>query len=978
MKSTSFSPNVSARVTAAFEAIKQSIQGDVFNDSLTRMLYASDASMYQKLPLAVIYPKTEQDCIEICKISDEYDVPLIARGAGTSLAGQVVGEAFIVDTSRYMTNILEVDAEEKFAIVEPGVVVSVLNQHVGHHNIMFAPDPSTLTRANISGLIGNNAWGAHSSLYGETVDNIIAMRLVTASGKLVEIKSLSELELDEKTKSPDHEGEMYRIVFNGVDKHRALIAQTYPPKDVPNNVGYALDKLLRRQPWDKNGQPFSLIPLICGSEGTLGIITQVTVKLVPKLKNRSLVIVHFSSLREALNVVAAANQHKAIAVELLDNFLLSIISHSNLKAKSQQWLDDSAKAILLIEFQNDDRKLSRDRAKEFIKYLEESTIGYKFSVLNEAQLENAWETRRAALGLLMGLKGDRKAVTFIEDSSVPVEALSEFVDGVEQVMNRFNIQCVYYGSVSRGLVHLRPMLNLREKIDQDKLQEITLNVIALLKKYRGSLSAKHGDGRARGGFIRYQLGDEIYTVLRKIKLAFDPKDNLNPGKLFDTPAMNTDLRVIAFHDKNTMVEEYFDWSADGGLAAAVEKCNGAGVCRRQAGTGAMCPSYQATYDEKHVTRGRANIFRQSLAMADGEEGLVSDELHEVLKFCVSCKACKTDCPAGVDMARLKSEHLQHYYKKHRLPLMSTLFKNIEKISAVAIYFPKTSRWLLSLGNVKKLLNIHQERQLPQYSNERLSLWFKKHVKQNKISKLGKIVIYNDVFTEFFQSNIAMKAIVSLEKLGYQVILSPLFPSLRIAISHGLIGEARRRLNESIEWLYDKANKNIPIIGLEPSELLTYRDEAEALVLDEISKNKVATIAKSTMLIEEFILIHAEIHERPAYVWPTASKSIKVHTHCHEKSIVGTRPLEEFLSTISDADVEMIQSGCCGMAGFFGYDKDNFDVSMKMGEISLFPAIKNSDAIIVAPGFSCRHQISDGTNKTALHPAEFLYQALFGA
>ena len=967
-----------AKAISALREIGNAISGDVHQDKLWRMLYASDASIYQTLPWAVILPRSESDCIEIRKIAEAYQIPLIARGAGTSLAGQVVGEGFILDLSRYMNRIISIDYAAQQAVVEPGVVVSVLNQAVAEKGLMFAPDPSTLTRANIAGLIGNNAWGAHSPIYGETVDHIISLSIVLATAEVMLLHNLTEQGLAQKLQFNNAEGKIYQTVYHEIEQYKALIKNQYLNIDVPNNVGYAIDKVLNQQPWNSSGAAFSLVPLICGSEGTLGIITQATVKLRAKPTNRLMIAAHFNSLKDALHATGIAKAAGAVAIELLDEVLISLVSPT--------WLDKKAKALLLIELQSNElpspqNKALTQNANTLLTRFKNSALGYHFPLLTHTQLDEAWATRRSALGLLMGMDGAKKAVTFIEDSAVPVDALPQFVAQVQAVMASHQVACVYYGSVSRGLVHLRPLLNLKEINDRSKLDILSREILALLMESGGSLSAKHGDGKARGAYIEQQIGSELYASLHKIKKSFDPNNILNPGKLFDCPPINAGLRATAISPVEKKIEAkpiqtFFDWSANGGLIAAVEKCNGAAVCRRQQGTGAMCPSYQASQLEKDTTRGRANVFRQLLADPLFKEAICDEALHEVLELCLGCKSCKTECPAGVDMARLKAEHLQHYYQQHSKPLISKLIQNLEKINLVASKFPGFANVILSSQIIKSIFSVHNNRTLPQLSSQRLSHWFKQYkAKQSNTSK-PDVILLNNVFSEFYDVSMAQKAILSLQKLGYIVALSPFFPSLRLPLSQGLVEQASTRLHDSLDYLHARAIENIPMIGLEPSEILTYRDEASALCFEPQDKKKVDIIAKKIFLFEEFISRNAK--DRLSNItWPTPKNKLLVHVHCHQRAIAGLAPTKLFNDMIPSLVAELTPPGCCGMAGFFGYDRQKYDLSMDIGRLTLFPRIDKaaSATIIVASGFSCRHQIMHGTNRQVLHPAEMFYQAL---
>ena len=977
-------PELPVNISQALDQIKQSTKADVRFDDVSRLLYASDASIYQKIPFAVIYPRSESDCSNILQIINSRKIPLIARAGGTSLAGQVVGEALILDFSRYMTGIVAIDSENKLAVVNPGLIVSELNEALKEANLMFAPDPSTLTRATISGLIGNNAWGAHSPLYGETVDNIISLRVALATGEIIEVGPMPDSELESKLASNEPDSAILNVVTELLEENKKLLSTNYPIQQVPNNVGYALDKLIKLKPWNPQGENFNLVPLICGSEGTLGIVTQIKLKLVQIPGQRLMMVVNFDSLLSAVSAVSLANKCRAVAVELLDEVLLGLIAEGK---SNFRWQNGETKAVLLIEFQADSPDQLNKQSHDFVRECKAKFSLAAITFLNTNEIIPTWNLRRSALGMLMGRMGDKKAVSFVEDSAVAVQYLPEFVSDIQTLMNSMKTECVYYGSVSRGLFHLRPLLDLKLDSDREKLVSITQSVIQILRKYSGSLSAKHGDGLVRGGYIENQVGTDMYKIMRKIKTAFDPDNILNLGKLFDTPRTLEDLRHDCHTKSDSQIISFYDWNAQGGLLSAVEKCNGSAVCRRRSG-GAMCPSYQATLEEKNTTRGRANIFRQVLQMNSGDvnggvnrgevnSALADDRLHEVLKLCLSCKACIKDCPAGVNMARLKSEHLHHYYSKHARPLLMHLLVRLEKLNGMASLAPGLFNVILQSGWIKRLLKIHPDRMLPTLNNGRLAQWFNSRNIKDCAENQPRVIIVNDVFNEFYDVDVAKKAILSLEKLGYAVTLSPLFPSLRISISQGMIDKAKESLDQSLTYFYHAAKDGTPIIGLEPSELLSYRDEIFALLFDDEDKRKAQLIADNAFLFDEFIVQHITENGQPQFHWPDENTQVRVHTHCHQKSLASNQTFSQCLSEIPNMTVEDIDSGCCGMAGFFGYEKENYVLSQQIGNMNLFPAIRKApiNSIVVAAGFSCRHQIADGVGVKTLHPAEVIYKAL---
>jgi FAD/FMN-containing dehydrogenase/Fe-S oxidoreductase len=927
------------------------------------------------MPGGVVFPVSSDDCRRIVEIATRYQVPLIPRAAGTSLAGQVVGDGLILDTSRHMTAILGIDLDKRTARVQTGVVVETLNQQLRLHGLMFAPDPSTLNRATVGGLIGNNAWGAHSPRYGVTRDHVLGLQAILADGSLVEMTALPDDALERKKNQPDFEGRLYQQLLACLSANQQAIRDNWPDETrVPNNMGYALNALLDRQPWSLQGEPFSLVPLLCGSEGTLALITEATVRLVPVPAARVLVAAHFSSLDEALQATRQAVAFRAAAVELLDDTLLSLAVGASTSRESAQWIDPDARALLLIELAGDAVTELLDTVEQLIARLRQAGLGYRYPVLHDSQIASAWAVRRASLGLLMGMPGPGRPVTCVEDSAVPMEKLPEFVADVKRIMSRLAVACVYYGSVSRGLIHIRPVLDLHDSDQRRKLIEITDAVARLLRDYGGSLSAKHGDGRLRGSLLEKQLGSEIVDCFRTVKRIFDPQGAFNPDKLFDSPAMDSDLRASS--GVSAPVETFFDWSADNGLLNAVEKCHGAAACRRVDPAGTICPSYRATLEERDTTRGRANIFRQVLTGESTAEGICDDALHEALSLCIGCKACKKECPAGVDMARLKAEHLQHYHDRHGIPFGVRLLENIDLLAAIGSRISGVANWLAGSRLGKQLMGVAPARQLPRLAAKRLSQYFPEE-EDPRADGRPQVFFFNDLFSEYFDVDIALKAIHCLEALGYRVRLSPCFPSLRVALSQGLVIAAKGRLLNAINWLHSVALSGSTIVGLEPSEVLTYRDEALALADNPAQAGQLALIADCVVTFEEFVGRHHSKQPLAGLNWPDDDTEFRLHGHCHQKALIGTGATESLLGLIENARVSVLDAGCCGMAGFFGYQKRHYDLSLKMAEQRLYPALRDDHArtVAVAPGFSCRHQIQHGVQRRALHPAEVLYTAL---
>jgi Fe-S oxidoreductase len=742
------------------------------------------------------------------------------------------------------------------------------------------------------------------------------------------------------------------------------------------NTGYALDRLMAFAPWQQNGEPFNLAQLVCGSEGTLGVVLEATVKLTPTPEISVVLGAHFDSITNALQAVAVAVAHNAAAVELLDKYLLNLTAQNKEQQRNRFWIDDRANAVLLIEFSGkQDRNVLLERVQRLVSELKQDGLGFHFPVLENADAERAWAVRRAALGLLMGMRSEKKAVSFIEDSAVPVTGLADFVHDVQKLMTTFNTDCVYYGSVSMGLIHLRPLLNLHTEAGRQRLSKIGSAVADLLVRYGGTMSAKHGDGRVRSAFIERFVGTELMEDFRRIKLAFDPQGLLNPGKIVAPLPMDDDLRYQLGQGKALITG--FRWPRNGGLLAAIEQCNGAGVCRRLAGQGVMCPSYRATKEEKHSTRGRANVLRQVLQHQQLQDLIAIHQVLEVLDLCLACKACHSECPANVDMARIKSECLYQLNKHRPLPLSARVVSALPAFSRWGSRAPVLANALTKLPIGKRLLGFDARRRLPSLARPPFSKWHKRRsgITHNDHSN-ATVVILNDLFTEYYDSACGRAAVEVLEQLGFTSRITTHVSALRPLISQGLLAQAKSELFHAIDELYEYATQGLWIIGLEPSELLTYRDEAQAFDVSDDVRDKIQMVAQQSVLFEEFLL-QCESSRLQRLQFVDKPLVIGVHTHCHQKALSRTEVCAQALNLIPQAKVHHLDSGCCGMAGTFGYEKNHYEVSKTIAEIELFPHVRQlpDDAVIVATGTSCRQQIWDLLGCRAYHSAEILRRNL---
>jgi len=955
------------------------IQGDLLSDRLSRMLYATDASPYQQLPLAIARPRHAQDCVTIMQWADRHRIPIIPRAAGTSLAGQCVGEGLVVDCSRYMNALLEIDAPRHRARVQPGLIRDELNDALRSHGLMFAPDPSTANRCTLGGMLGNNAWGLHALRYGSTRDHVVRTKAVLSDGAVVDFGPLEPETLRRKRQRTDREGAIVRTLFELIDRHHRHILNHYPaPDGIARNAGYPLDVLARGAPWIEAGPPFNPASLLCGSEGTLALVTEIELRLVPLPRQPRLLCAHFRSLQEALHAVAVVMPEQPAAVELLDRHILDLTKANLTQQRNRFWIEGAPDAVLLVEFHGD--ATDADRSIEtLIEALRRSRLGYTFRVVKPPQIDPVWSLRKAGLGLLMGMPGPRRAVTGIEDSAVAVADLPSYIRDIKAMLARYQTECVIYGPAGRGCLHLRPLLNLTLVSERKKFAAILDETADLVAHYGGTLSAKHGDGRLRAPFLEQLLGSEMVALMQRVKTAFDPAGLLNPHKILDSPPPVQDLRV-ASSPADAPLETVFDWRQDSGFEGAAQKCNGAAVCLKRADHGTMCPSYMASREEKDSTRGRASIFRQLLNSPNAGDLWSSDDLHEVLDRCLSCKGCRSECPANVDMARMKAEFLQHHHDRFGVPLRSTLIADFNQLSRWGSLLPQFTNALLEQRWLKRRFGFHPDRALPKLAKRRFSRRSDAEHSFRTPDPAADLLLLIDPFSEFYEPGIAAAAVTVLQRFGHRVQISPCLSLGRADISQGLLRRARKRITDAVEMLNPFAASGRPIVGLEPSELLTLRDEAADLVAGEAMRKKAQAVADRAVLFDEFLSREQKAADRPPLVRNDLPNTLLVHGHCQQKSLVGMQPTLAALALIPEIDVELIPSGCCGMAGAFGCEAEHYSLSLQIAELTLFPAIRQAPkhSLIVASGASCRQQIADGLGVRAWHPAEILAMALAGS
>ncbi|MBA4853715.1 FAD-binding and (Fe-S)-binding domain-containing protein [Emticicia sp. BO119] len=971
-----------------FESLLKDFEGELYFrnttvDEAIRKVYATDASVYQEKPIAVALPKSIQDICQLIHFASAHQFTLIPRAAGTSLAGQVVGKGVVVDISKNFTDILEVNRKEKWVRVQPGVIRDDLNAYLKPYGLMFGPETSTSSRAMIGGMIGNNSCGLHSIIWGTTRDNLLEVKTLLSDGSEAVFGIVNAEELNKKSQLKNKEGEIYRELIALIDnsENQEAIRTGFPKKSISRrNTGYALDVI--EEMWQtKAGNLFNLSSLIAGSEGTLCFVTEAKLKLIDLPPAEvGMVAVHTVSLHEALMANLIALKHHCAASELVDDFILEFTKTNIEQSKNRFFIEGGPKAILMVEFFADTEADLREKAKELIAELKVNNLGYAYPILLQDDAKKAWEVRKGGLGLLRNLPGDTQPVNLIEDCAVDPEDLPTYIAELEVLLKNHGVQYSMYAHAGAGELHVEPMVNLKTTEGRTLFRTILAETATLVKKYGGSLSGEHGDGRLRGEFIPFMMGDKNYNLFRQVKQIFDAKGVFNKGKIVDTPPMNEFLRYEA--DKSVAAQKtIFDFSKQESFLRLAEKCSGSGDCRKTEITGGtMCPSYMATRSERDTTRARANILRQYLTNTSETKEVGCNETKEILDLCLSCKACKSECPSSVDIAKMKGEFLQQYYDEHGIPFRSKLIGTFTKQMRLASLTPWGYNFIFKTGFTRRIANrivgFHPDRTMPLLHSQTLRSWYKNAREVRDFTSTKKVYLFCDEFTDFNDVEIGRKLILLLQKLGYQVIIPNHQESGRTYLSKGMIREAQKIAIENVNMLKDLVIDEVPIIGIEPSAILTLRDEYLELVPSNLQE-AAQKIADNTFIFEEWFSREMDRGNIKNEAFTTEKRLIKLHGHCHQKALSSLTPSKKSLSLPANYEVHLIPSGCCGMAGSFGYEAEHYDVSMKIGELVLFPTVRKQpeEVIIAAPGTSCRHQIKDGTGRVAKHPAEILYEAL---
>jgi FAD/FMN-containing dehydrogenase/Fe-S oxidoreductase len=968
-------------------AVAEGIEGDVRFDRLSRALYATDASVYQIVPLGVVLPRTEADVVATVRACARFGAPLTARGGGTSQAGQCIGPGLVLDCSRYLNRVVEVSPAGFWVRVQPGCVLDHANDEVRPLGLQVALDISTSDRATIGGMVANNSSGTRSVVYGKTVDHVLEMKAVLADGGTLDLAALGPSELEAKCRRQDREGEIYRTVRRVAAEHADEIGRRYP-KVLRRVGGYNLDRFT---PAATRGG-FNLAHLLVGSEGTLAVTLEAKLRLTPLPRARVVLVIQFTDLLDALAATPAILAHGPSAVEVIDKYVLDATKLNPEASRLRGFLRGDPAAILIVEFQGEDAAGLRPRLAALAADLRGRGAGYHHHPATDpAEQARVWKLRRLALGLSMAEKGDAKAISFVEDTAVAPEKLRDYIAEFRQVLSRHGTAAGVYAHASVGCLHVRPVIDLKTAEGVARFEAIAAAVAELVLKYGGALSGEHGDGLVRSPFQEKMYGPALYGAFREIKRAFDPRGLLNPGKIVDALPLAASLRYGPAY-ATPEVPTTFDFSADGGIARAAELCAGVGECRK-ARAGTMCPSYQATREEQHSTRGRANALRLALTGQVGLTGLTDQAVHEALDLCLECKACKAECPTNVDMARLKAEHLHQYHREYGLPLRNRIFGHVADLGRWGCRLAPVSNWLARSRPARwlneLLFGIDRRRLPPRFAGRGLERHLIGHwARAGDSAPRPAVLLFPDTFIKFYEPALGLAAVDVLHRLGRLAIHharhfgpdgsphgrapEPVCCG-RPLISNGLLTEAVEHARHNVAALYPWAEIGQPIIACEPSCILTIKDDYPALLRGG-ERRRAETVAAACQTFEEYVeplLAAPEVRFKPG------PATLLVQAHCHQRALVGAGPLLRLLRHIPGAAVTDLDAGCCGMAGSFGYEKEHYEVSRLVGEQRLFPALRRADGgtVIVAPGFSCRLQIAHFTGQTAHHPADLLASLL---
>ncbi len=949
-------------------ALAAQVEGEVRFDRISQALYSTDASVYQILPLGVIIPKTRDDVIRAVSLCRKFGVSITARGGGTSQAGQAIGAGVQLDFSKYVRKVLALDPDAKTVRVEPGIVLDELNAFLRPYGVWLPLDISTSDRATIGGMIANNSAGTRSVVYGKTLDYVLSVTALLSDGSIVEMSALDTTQLDKKCRQSDVEGACYATVRRLATEHATEIQRRYP-KILRRVGGYNLDEFIP----GRSG--FNLSRLLVGSEGTLAIILDATLRLVPLPKHRAMCVVQFHDLLESLAATPAILQHQPSAVELVDRFILDTTRGKTEFEPLRDFVQGDPAAVLFVEFISDDPNEPRDRVTQLEIGLRNAGLGYHFHrALEPPAQARLWKLRQAALGLSMSEYGDAKAISFVEDTAVAPERLRDYIARFQQILERYETRAGFYAHASVGLLHVRPVVNLKEDDGVARFQKIAEEISDLVLEFGGALSGEHGDGLVRSPFQKKMYGPILYDAFCELKRTFDPAGLFNPGKIVEAPPLTANLRFGPRY-QTRHIDTAFDFSEFGGLAQAAEQCGGVGACRKTL-SGTMCPSYMATRDENDSTRGRANVLRLAISGQLGSIGFTDPVLYPVLDLCLECKACKSECPTGVDIARLKSELLHQYRMQHGATLRSRLLSRVDRLALWGSRLAPLSNWLAGSLPIRwladVLLGLDRRRLPPQFVRPTFLDWWsenKNRFERNAIGNEPALALFADTFTNFHEPAIPIAAAELALVAGRNVTVAPRVCCGRPLISKGFLDDARQQAERTVQTLLPLVEQGRSIIFVEPGCYSAVRDDHPHLLRGELQQ-KARDVAAACLTFEEW-----------AAQWPLrlrpGPKQVLFHAHCHQKALVGAAPMNDLLRQIPNSEIVELDTGCCGMAGSFGYEREHYELSRTVGERKLLPAVRAAAdvATVAVSGFSCRHQIQHFTGTAAVHPAVLLHSLL---
>lgn len=968
-----------SRLGALQSALASDFRGELLTERFSRVLYATDASIYQQTPVLVAIPREPEDLEVLVKACRKCEVPLTPRGGGTSLAGQTVGFGVAVDTSKYLNKVLRVVPEERWAEVEPGLVLNDLNEHLLSHGLMFAPDPATAEHACVGGVVANNSSGTRSIRYGKTVDHVAGLSFLCGEGELHSFRLLDREGLARALQGQSRNSELIRGLVSMTKSNAELIASRYP-KLLRRVTGYNFDELLRglvavgydlpdfdglRAPLAPPIEGFNPASLLVGCEGTLGLITRAKLRLTPRPRFTGLVVSHYRSLREALLGNALLLTTQPSASELMDSMVLELAQKQLSISRLMGFLQGKPEAVVITEYSADSAGELAEKLASVGSLLAKESPSYAQPTFTDSKEKTEiWQVRKAGLPLLLGLQGARKPIAFVEDTAVDPARLVEYVERFDQIVRAHGTTAAYYAHASVGCLHIRPLLDLKSEQDIATMARLSEEISDLVMEFEGSMSGEHGDGLARGLWNQKQFGSVLYEVFREAKRLFDPAGIMNPGKVVDSPPLTESLRFGA--DYQTFdLKPNLNWHREGGFATAVELCNGAGVCRKT-NRGTMCPSFMVTHEEEHSTRGRANLLRAVLSGELPRRTLYSKRLYDAYDLCIECKACKSECPSGVDVGKMKFEFLSQYYRNNRIPLRTQLFARADLVSRFGSALAPVSNWVLNSPLqpvVNHILGVASERSFPTFARQNFWDWWKRRHHPKLTPNQPRVVLFVDTFNGYSEPWVAQSAVRVLERLGYAVTIADRTCCGRPMISKGLADLARAHALDNINRLRRFLADEVPIVGLEPSCILSFRDDYFSLVDDP----DLEPLSKLCMTLEEFL-------QDKVLPLTDGAPPLLLHGHCHQKSLVGTGPSKKVLTQLPGVDLAEVDSGCCGMAGSFGYEKEHYQISKAMAYRRLIPAAESTHrrgGRVVAAGVSCRQQIRHFTNRVALHPAEIL-------